>query len=81
MLLKNLGYDFVLGRDFLRQNNGAINLGGHTLRLQKNDPSPILATPTVCLVRAQSTCVIPTHREMLIPAKLDNDCPPLPSKS
>ena len=66
----------MLGRDFIWQNNGVIDLGGHTLRLQKNDLAPIPATPTVCLVRAQCTCVIPPHCEMSMSAKLNNDCPP-----
>ena len=33
-----MGYDFVLGRDFLRQNSALIDLGGGTLRLQTADP-------------------------------------------
>ena len=58
-VIENLGYDFVLGRDFLRQNKAVIDMGGHSLRLQKDDPSPIPAPPIVCQVRAQSTYVIP----------------------
>ena len=70
-VIENLGYDFVLGRDFLRQNNAVIDLGGDTLRLQKDDsPSPPVLDST-CQVRVQSTCVVPPYSEVLVPAKLE----------
>ena len=39
-VIESVGYDFVLGRYFQRQNNAVIDLGGSTLRLHKDDISP-----------------------------------------
>lgn len=74
-VIENLGYDFVLGRDFLRQNSALIDLGGGTLRLQTADPPYSPAPDLSCQVRVQSTCVVPPYCEVLIPAKLSSMLP------
>lgn len=74
-VIDNLGYDFVLGRDFLRQNNALTDLGGGTLRLQTDDPPYSPAPDLSCQVGVQSTCVVPPYCEVLIPAKLSSLLP------
>ena len=68
-MVKNLTYEAVLGRDFLRANGAVINLKQGTLQL---DDSPIdqLAAST-CPVRVLSTCVIPPSSETVLPVGLD----------
>ena len=74
-VIDNLGYDFVLGPDFLRQNNALTDLEGGTLRLQTDDPPYSPAPDLSCQVRSQCTCVVPPYCEVLIPAKVSSLLP------
>lgn len=74
-VIDNLGYDIVLGRDFLRQNNALTDMGGGTLRLQTDDPPYSPAPDLSCQAGVQSTCVVPPYCEVLIPAKLSSLLP------
>ena len=69
-VVKNLTYEAVLGRDFLRANGAVINLRQGTLQL---DDSPIdqVAADVSCPVRVLSTCVIPPSSEAVLPVGLD----------
>ena len=68
-VVKNLSYEAVLGRDFLRANGAVINLGNGTLQL--DDSPPDNPSEETCSARAWSTCVIPPQSESTIPAYLD----------
>ncbi|KAL9960522.1 hypothetical protein ACROYT_G033994 [Oculina patagonica] len=73
-VVKNLSYEAVLGRDFLRAHGAVIDLKNGTLRLD-NDP-PDTSSEQTCAVRVWSTCVIPPQSESVIPAYLDANCSP-----
>ena len=71
-VISNLGYDLVLGRDFLRKTKAVINLGDNTLRLQQDDEQATNTAPSYT-VRAVATFVIPPRSEVVIPGKLQGD--------
>ena len=68
-VVKNLPYEAVLSRDFLRANGAATDLTNSTLQLEDSqfEPCKTEASP----VRAWSTCVIPPSFEVITPAYLD----------
>ena len=70
-VVKNLTYEAVLGRDFLRANEAVIDLKNSTLKLERKPGSDM-----ECSVRAWSTCVIPPRSETIVPACLDTNFPP-----
>ena len=72
-VVKDLTYEAVLGRDFLRANGAVINLRNGTLQLEDNHMQPHPAR--ACSVHMLSTCVIPPSSEAMIPARLDQDTP------
>ena len=72
-VVKNLTYEAVLGRDFLRANGAVINLQG-TLQLD-DSPTDQLAAGISCPVRVLSTCVIPPSSETVLPVNLDAEFP------
>ena len=74
-MVKNLAYEAVMGRDFLRVNGAVINLKKGTLELDKI-PEDQYITDTYCPVRAMALAVIPPNSESVIPAKLDVEFPP-----
>ena len=74
-VVKNLTYEAVMGRDFLRVNGAVINLKKGTLELDKI-PENQCITDTYCPVRAMALAVIPPNSESVIPAKLDVEFPP-----
>ena len=74
-VVKNLTYEAVMGRDFLRVNGAVINLKKGTLELDKI-PQNQCITDTYCPVRAMALAVIPPNSESVIPAKLDVEFPP-----
>lgn len=69
-VVKNLTYEAVLGRDFLRANGAVINLRQGTLQLD-DSPTDQLAAGISCPVRVLSTCVIPPSSETVLPVGLD----------
>lgn len=74
-VVKNLTYEAVMGRDFLRVNGAVINLKKGTLEFDKI-PEDQYITDTFCPVRAMVLAVIPPNSESVIPAKLDSEFPP-----
>ena len=70
-VVKDLTYEAVLGRDFLRANGAVIKNG--TLQLEDNHMQPHPAR--ACSVHVLSTCVIPPSSEAMIPARLGQDSP------
>ena len=68
-VISNLGYDVVLGRDFLRKTKAVINLGEHTLYLQPSQDTPTPADAHHS-VKALATYVIPPRSETIIPGKI-----------
>ena len=73
-VISDLGYDVVLGRDFLRKMKAVINLGDNTLHLRStDDPAP--APDKSYSIRSVSTFVIPPRSEVVIPGKVDDDVP------
>ena len=74
VVVRDLTYDALLGRDFLRANGAVINLKDGTLLLDSNsDEHP---QERACPVRVFSTCVIPPSSEAVIPASLDSNYAP-----
>ena len=74
-VVKNLAYEAVMGRDFLRVNGAVINLKKGTLELDKI-PEDQYITDTFCPVRAMALAVKSPNSESVIPAKLDSEFPP-----
>ena len=72
-VVKDLTYEAVLGRHFLRANGAVINLKSDTLQLDDNPMQPHPAR--ACSIHVLSTCVIPPSSEAMIPATLDQDTP------
>ena len=74
LVVRNLAYEALLGRDFLRANGAVIDLKLGTLQL---DDQPKPSRPErECPARVWSTCVIPPSSEAIIPASLDADFTP-----
>ena len=73
-VVRNLSYEAVLGRDFLRAHGAVINLKNSTLHLDNEPPDTL--SETTCVVRAWSTCVIPPQSESVMPAYLDANWSP-----
>ena len=73
-VVKNLTYETVLGRDFLRANGAVINLQQGTLQLD-DSLSDQCAADISCPVWALSTCVIPPSSETVLPVGLDAEFP------
>ena len=57
LLVRDLTYDALLGRDFLRANGAVINLKDSTLQLEKSIARP--HSERACPVRVLYNCVIP----------------------
>ena len=56
-MISNLGYDLVLGRDFLSKTKAVINLGDNTLCLQQEDEQAT-NVETSYIVRGAATFII-----------------------
>lgn len=67
-VVKNLTYEAVLGRDFLRANGAVINLRDGTLQLAE-PPHPVMKGQFP--VRILNTCVIPPSSETVLPVGVD----------
>ena len=72
-VVRDMTYDAVLGRDFLRANGAVIDLRNGTLQLD-DPPDPI--SEEACPVRVLSTCVIPASSETVLPVGLALDVSP-----
>ena len=69
LVVRNLNYDALLGRDFLRANGAVINLKHSTLQLEESIARP--HSEGACPVRLLYDCVIPDSSEAVIPPYLD----------
>ena len=72
-VVRNLSYEAVLGRNFLRANSAVINLKNGTLQLEKSLET---LSEDSCPVRVWSTCIVPSETEAFIPAYLDTNWSP-----
>ena len=68
LVVRDLTYDALLGRDFLRANGAVINLKDRTLQLEESIARP--HSEVACPVRVLYNCVIPASSEAVIPAYL-----------
>ena len=69
LVVRDLNYDALLGRDFLTTNGAVINLKHSTLQLEESIARP--HSEGACHVRVLYNCVIPAISEALIPPYLD----------
>jgi len=69
LVVRDLTYDTLLGRDFLRANGAVIDLKDSTLQLEESIARP--HSEGACPVRVLYNCVIPASSEAVIPAYLD----------
>ena len=74
LVVRDLTYDALLGRDFLRANGAVINLKDSTLQLEESIARPL--SEGACPVRVLYNCVIPASSEAVIPAYLDQTYTP-----
>ena len=74
LVVRDLTYDALLGRDFLRANGAVINLKDSTLQLEESIARP--HSEGACPVRVLYNCVIPASSEAVIPAYLDQTYTP-----
>lgn len=74
LVARNLAFEALLGREFLRANGAVIDLKLGTLQL--DDQPKLTHSDRECPVRMWSTCVIPPSSEAIIPASLDADFTP-----
>ena len=68
-VIDDLGYEAVLGRDFLEEKGAVIDFRDRTVQLTDNTPLECL--PTTQVVRAVATYVIPPQTETILPAKIE----------
>ena len=69
LVVRDLTYDALVGRDFLRANGAVINLKDSTLQLEESIARP--HSEEACPVRVLYNCVIPASSEAVIPGYLD----------
>ena len=74
LVVRDLTYDALLGRDFRRANGAVINLKDSTLQLEESIARP--HSEGACPVRVLYNCVIPASSEAVIPAYLDQTYTP-----
>ena len=70
-VIDDLGYEAVLGRDFLEENGAVIDFRDRTLQL--TDSTPLECLPTTQVVRAVTTYVKPPQAETILPAKVEQE--------
>ena len=75
LIIQDLAYDAILGRDFLEQYEAKIDLKANVLDLEDR-PSSFSKinidnkTPIVCFATAQSSFILPPESETIVPAVL-----------
>lgn len=72
-VIKDLGVEAVLGRDFLAEKGAVINFRDRTVQLTSVDPQT--SEPVTQVVRAIATYVVPPRSETILPAQLEQPLP------
>ena len=72
-VIEDLGFEAVLGRDFLEEKGAVIDFRNGTVQL--TDQDPITKEPVIQTVRAVATYVIPPRAEAIVPAHLEQSSP------
>ena len=70
-VIDDLGYEAVLGRDFLEEKGAVIDFRHRTVQL--TDSTPLECLPTTQVVRAVTTYVKPPQAETILPAKMEQE--------
>ena len=70
-VIDDLGYEAVLGRDFLEEKSAVIDFRDRTVQL--TDSTTLECLPTIQVVRAVATYVLPPQAETILPAKIDQE--------
>lgn len=74
LVVRNLTYIALMGRDFLQANGAVINLKDSTLKLEESTARR--HSEEACPVRVLSNCILAASSEVIIPAYLDQTSAP-----